>query len=384
VEYLDYNATTPVDPAVFEAMLPYLSGGIAGAYGNPSSSYELGHRTHDAVAIAREQVARLLGCPPETIVFTGGGSEANNLALKGVAERGTRRHLIISAVEHPAVLEVCRYLERHGFRVTVVPVDSTGLVDPGDVAKAIGRHTLLVSVMHANNEVGTIQPIREIAEAAHSQGALVHTDAAQSVGKISTRVGDLGVDLLTVAGHKLYAPKGVGCLYVRPGLELEPLVHGASQESGRRAGTENVAYVVGLGAAAEIAARQLAVEEPRLCGIRDRLHARLAESAGPLKLNGHPEHRLPNTLNVSFLGVDGRGLLAAVPEIAASLGSACHSDRVEPSPVLRAMGVSDAAALGAVRLSLGRYSTDEGVELAAAALIRGARSLRGQAAEVGG
>ena len=384
MEYLDYNATTPVDPAVFEAMLPYLSGGIAGAYGNPSSSYELGHRTHDAVAIAREQVARLLGCPPETIVFTGGGSEANNLALKGVAERGTRRHLIISAVEHPAVLEVCRYLERHGFRVTVVPVDSTGLVDPGDVAKAIGRHTLLVSVMHANNEVGTIQPIREIAEAAHSQGALVHTDAAQSVGKISTRVGDLGVDLLTVAGHKLYAPKGVGCLYVRPGLELEPLVHGASQESGRRAGTENVAYVVGLGAAAEIAARQLAVEEPRLCGIRDRLHARLAESAGPLKLNGHPEHRLPNTLNVSFLGVDGRGLLAAVPEIAASLGSACHSDRVEPSPVLRAMGVSDAAALGAVRLSLGRYSTDEGVELAAAALIRGARSLRGQAAEVGG
>lgn len=384
MEYLDYNATTPVDPAVLEAMLPYLSGGIAGGFGNPSSSYEIGHAAHEAVATARERVAGLLGCAPESIVFTGGGSEADNLALKGVAERSTGRHVIVSAVEHPAVLEVCAYLTRRGFRVTVVPVDAEGLVDPDDLRRAIEDDTCLVSIMHANNEVGTIQPIAEIAALAHARGVLVHSDAAQSVGKIPTLVDELGVDLLAIAGHKLYAPKGIGCLYVRPGLELEPVIHGASQESGRRAGTENVPYIVGLGKAAEIARGKLGSEGPRLRALRDRLHARLVESAGPIHLNGHPERRLPNTLNVSFLGLDGRALLAVVPEVAASLGSACHADRVEPSPVLRAMGVSDAVALGAVRLSLGRYSTEEGVDRAAEALVRGARTLRGETAEVSG
>ena len=384
MEYLDYNATTPVDPAVLQEMLPYLSGGIDGGFGNPSSSYGLGHAAHEAVATARARVAALLGCAPESIVFTGGGSEADNLALKGVAERAVGCHVVVSAVEHPAVLEVCAYLARRGFRVTVVPVDSTGLVDPDDVARAIEPDTRVVSVMHANNEVGTIQPIAEISATAHARGVLVHTDAAQSVGKIRTLIDELGVDLLSVAGHKLYAPKGIGCLYVRPGVELEPLIHGASQESGRRAGTENVPYIVGLGKAAEIAGAKLASEEPRLRALRDRLQARLAESAGPLHLNGHPERRLPNTLNVSFVGLEGRALLDAAAGVSASLGSACHSDRVDPSPVLKAMGVSDAVARGAVRLSLGRYSTEAGVDRAAEALIRGARTLRGETVEASG
>ncbi len=375
--YLDYNATTPVDPAVVEAMLPFLAGGLAGGFGNPSSSHEYGRRAHLALDEARARVAGLLGCQPGQIVFTGSGSEADNLAIKGVAEayRDRGRHVITSRIEHPAVLNTCRYLERHGYRVTYLPVDRDGRVRPSDVERALTAETILVSIMHANNETGVLQPIAEITALARARGALVHTDAAQSVGKFPTAVEALGVDLLTVVGHKLYAPKGVGALYVRDGVRLEPLVHGAGHEAGRRAGTENVPYAVALGKAAEIAAGNLADEARRLRALRDRLHERLAAAVSGLMLNGHPVERLPNTLNVSFPGVDGEELLAATPSVAASTGSACHAGRTEPSEVLLAMGLDRERALGAVRLSLGRFTTPEDVAGAATTLADGWRRL---------
>jgi len=375
--YLDYNATTPIDPKVAEAIRPCLMPGLAGIFGNPSSSHEYGRKAHAAVDEARAQVARLLGCRPEEVVFTGGGSEADNLAIKGVAEAYRERgnHLITSQVEHPAVLGTCRYLERHGYRVTYLPVDEHGLVRLADLERELTAETILVSIMHANNETGTLQPIAEIAALAHRQGALVHTDAAQSVGKVPTRVDELGVDLLTVAGHKLYAPKGVGALYVRSGVRLEPLVHGAGHEAGRRAGTENVPYMVALGKACEVAADRMADYAPRMRELRDRLQQLLAEAVPGLALNGHPTQRLPNTLNVSFPGVDGEELLAATPEVAASTGSACHAGRTEPSAVLLAMGIPRERALGAVRLSLGKLTTASDVEAAAEALGRTWRNL---------
>ncbi|MDA8217899.1 MAG: cysteine desulfurase family protein [Dehalococcoidales bacterium] len=375
--YLDYNATTPIAPAVAEAMRPFLEGGLEGGFGNPSSSHEYGRAAHEAVDRARALVAGLLACSPEEIVFTGGGSEADNLALKGVAEAYRERgdHIITSQVEHPAVLNTCRYLERRGHRVTYLPVDGDGKVSPAEVEAAIMEGTILVSFMHANNETGTINPIAEIAQVAHRHGVLVHTDAAQSAGKVPTKVDDLGVDLLTVAGHKLYAPKGVGALYVRSGIRLEPLVHGAGHEGGRRAGTENVPYVVGLGEACRIAAATMADYAPRMRDLRDRLRTLLAEVVPGLALNGHPQERLPNTINVSFPGVDGEALLVAAPEVAASTGSACHAGRTEPSAVLLAMGLSPERALGAVRLSLGKFTTAEEVERAASALVRAWRAL---------
>jgi cysteine desulfurase len=370
--YLDYNATTPLDPEVVAAIQPCLTPGLAGIFGNPSSSHEYGHRAHAAVEEARAQVARLLGCRPEEVVFTGGGSEADNLAIKGVAEAYRERgnHIVTSQVEHPAVLNTCRYLERHGYRVTYLPVDEHGLVRLADLDRALTPETILVSVMHANNETGTLQPIAELAALAHRRGALVHTDAAQSVGKVPTRVDDLGVDLLTVAGHKLYAPKGIGALYVRAGTRLEPLVHGAGHEAGRRAGTENVPYMAALGKACEVAADKMADYAPRMRALRDRLQQLLAEAVPGLALNGHPTQRLPNTLNVSFPSVDGEELLAATPEVAASTGSACHAGRTEPSAVLLAMGIPRERALGAVRLSLGKLTTASEVEAAASALGR--------------
>jgi cysteine desulfurase len=368
--YLDYNATTPIAPEVAEAMRPYLEGGLAGGFGNPSSAHAYGQRSHAAVDEARAHIAQILGCEAGEIVFTGCGSEADNLALVGVAEAHRERgnHLITSQIEHPAVLNTCRYLERRGFRVTYLPVDRDGRVDPADVARALTPATLLVSIMHANNETGVLQPIAEIARLAHPAGALVHTDAAQSVGKIPTRVDDLGVDLLTVAGHKLYAPKGVGALYVRRGVRLEPLLHGAGHESGRRAGTENVPYIVGLGAAGALAEGLLPTEAPRLRALRDRLLERLSAVVSGLASNGHLTERLPNTLNVSFPGIDGEELLAATPTIAASTGSACHAGRTDPSPVLLAMSIPPARALGAIRLSLGKYTTADEVDRAANAL----------------
>ncbi len=359
VIYLDHNASTPIAPEVREAMLPYLEEG----YGNPSSTHWAGAPAAEAVSGARAKLAEVLGCAPAEVVFTSGGTEANNTALKGVVEASgvARPHLVVSAVEHPAIVEPCRHLERHGAEVTYVPVDGTGLVDPDDVARAVRPETVLVSVMHANNEVGTIEPIAEISRVAREAGVLVHTDAAQSVGKVPTRVDDLGVDLLSVAAHKFYGPKGVGALYVRAGTRLESLMHGAGHESGRRAGTENVLLDVGLGAAAQLAG-DLAWTR-RVLALRDWVWARLHELYGhQVVLNGHPTERLPNTLNVSFVGGDGREILAAMPEVAASTGSACHSGGTEPSPVLAAMGVPRDVGAGAVRLSLGRSTTQGELE----------------------
>lgn len=362
--YLDYNATTPVDPRVLEAMLPYLRQ----HFGNPSSGHAYGSEANMGVERAREQVAELLGCAPDEVVFTGGGSEADNLALKGIAESDRDRgdQIITSQVEHPAVLGTCRYLARHGYQVTFLPVDGYGRVDPGDVRNAITPRTILITIMHANNEVGTLQPIAAIGEIARTHGIPFHTDAAQSVGKIPTRVDELGVDLLTVAGHKLYAPKGVGALYVRRGLAVEPLIHGAGHEGGRRAGTENVAGIVGLGAACQIAGQSLQTEADRLRGLRDRLHQGLIKQVDQVHLNGHFSERLPNTFNVSLAGVDSTSLLAAAPEVAASTGSACHSGETEPSAVLTAMGIPRELALGAVRFSLGRWTTAEEIDRAVA------------------
>jgi cysteine desulfurase len=367
--YLDYNATTPIDPAVRDAMLPFLSE----HFGNPSSTHTYGKQAYAAVATARQQLADLLGAHPDEIVFTGGGSEASNHAIKGLL-LGTNGHVIISAVEHPATIQPCEFLKSLGCSVTVLPVDGFGKVDPDDVRKAITPRTKLVSIMHSNNEVGTIDPIADIARVAHELGVLVHTDAAQSMGKVSVRVNELGVDLLTVAGHKLYAPKGIGALYVRRGVALVNLIHGAGHEGGRRAGTENVPYIVALGKAAAIAAAGLPTATSRLQELRDRLHNLLRDGLGDgIVLNGHPEVRLPNTLNVNFVGHIGAELLARVPEIAASTGSACHEGRVTLSPVLKAMGVLPEIGRGAVRLSVGRFTTEDEVDRAADLLVRECR-----------
>ncbi len=374
--YLDYNATTPIDPAVAAAMRPYLGE----HFGNPSSTHPYGRVTRKAVERARVQVAGLLGAETAEIVFTGGGSEAINQAIKGVVFATLSKtrlediHVITSAVEHPATLEPCAFLERLGCRVTVLPVDGHGVVDLAALGRALEAPTLLVSVMHANNEVGTLQPIRDIAALAHARGALVHTDAAQSAGKIAVDVGELGVDLLSLAGHKLYAPKGVGVLYVRRGVALEPLIHGAGHESGRRAGTENVPYMVGLGAAAELARQSLPEATERMRALRDRLWHGLRDAlAERVTLNGHPEQRLPNTLNVNFAGWAGAELLEAVPEVAASTGSACHEGLVRLSPVLAAMGVPPELGRGAVRLSVGRFTTEAEIDRAIELLIARAR-----------
>jgi cysteine desulfurase len=410
--YLDYNATTPVDPEVAEVGAEHLHA----TFGNPSSAHTYGQAAHAAIARARAEVADLLGCAPDEVVFTGGGSESDNLAIKGVAfarlglasgaissttsappgptahgrdgelifrRRGAdgassgRLHLITSAIEHPAILATCRWLvDRLGARLTVLPVDRLGCVDPDAVARAIEPTTALVTVMHANNEVGTIQPIAAIARVCRERGVPLHTDAAQSVGKVPTHVDQLGVDLLTVAGHKLYAPKGIGALYVRAGTALDSVVHGAGHESGRRAGTENTPYIAALGRAAALCQARLPDESARLRALRDRLHERLAEGVPGLALNGHPVDRLPNTLNVSLPGVDGADLLARTPAVAASTGSACHEGHTDPSPVLVAMGLPRDRALGAVRLTLGRWSTADEIDRAADALIASWRRIQ--------
>lgn len=374
--YLDYNATTPLDPGVVETMTPYLSE----RFGNPSSAHAYGRAAREAVERARAHVAGLLGAAPGEIVFTSGGSEASNHALKGIAFKALEKsapgdvHVVTSTVEHPATVEPCAFLERLGVRVTRLPVDRFGVVDLPALRRALDRPTVLVSVIHAQNEVGTLQPIREIAALAHERGALVHTDAAQSAGKIAVDVNALGVDLLTLAGHKLYAPKGVGALYVRDGLALEPLIHGAGHEGGRRAGTENVPYAVALGAACEIARRALPSSEPTVRRLRDRLWTRLHDALGDrIVLNGHPKRRLPNTLNVNFVGWIGAELLEAIPEIAASTGSACHEGHVQLSPVLAAMGVEPELGRGAIRLSLGRFTTADEIDRASALLAAAAR-----------
>ncbi len=358
--YLDYNATTPIDPRAAEAMGPFLRE----EFGNPSSLHPPGLRAKEAMEKARGEVADLLGASPAEIVFTGGGSESNNQVIKGVAaaHRGRPRHIITTQIEHPSVLEPCRYLEGEGVEVTYLEVDGRGRVAPEAVGKALRPETILISVMHSNNEVGTLQPIAEIGKMARAAGVLFHTDASQSVGKLPIGVGALGVDFLTVAGHKVYAPKGIGALYIREGISLVSLIHGAGQEGGRRAGTESVLLMVGLGAACRLAKEGLPVEIPRIQALRDSLHQGLQGRVSRLTLNGHPEERLPNTLNVSFPGVPGFELLSELEGVCASTGSACHEGSGEISPVLRAMGVDEAVGLGAVRFSLGRWTTQEEVD----------------------
>ena len=369
--YLDYNATTPVDPRVADAMRPFLTGG----WGNPSSLHRPGREARAAVERARGQVAACLGCRPEEVVFTSGGSESDNLAIRGVVGARGGGHVVTSAVEHPAVLEVVRALERESrIALTVVAVDRRGRVDPDAVAAALRPDTVLVSVMLANNEVGTLQPLAEITARCRERGVLVHTDAAQAVGKIAVDVAALGVDLLTVAGHKLYAPKGIGALFVRTGVRLEPLIRGAGHEMGLRAGTENVLEIVGLGAACELVTAELDSELPRLAAQRDRLATALREAVPAMTEHGDPAARLPNTLSVAFPGIDAGLLLARLgDEVAASAGAACHAEDVEVSHVLEAMDVDTATALGTVRLSVGRFTTDAEVDRAAtliAGLVR--------------
>jgi cysteine desulfurase len=377
--YLDINATTPIDPRVADAMLPYLRE----HFGNPSSGHAYGVATRRAVEAARAQVAALLGCAVDEVIFTSGGSESNNTAIKGVAAayRDRGNHVVTSAVEHPAVIEVCRYLEGQGFRVTYVEVDGAGRVDPADVEKAITTGTILVTIMHANNEVGTIQPIAEIAAIARTRGVLVHSDCAQSVGKIPVSVAELGVDLLSLAGHKLYAPKGIGALYVRAGVKLEKLMHGADHEMNQRAGTENVLEIVGLGKACELVAKEQGAQD-HLRRLRDRLEQGIRERIPAAHVHGHPEHRLPNTCSIAFPGLEANTILAELDGVAASAGAACHADHVDVSAVLQAMHVPVEVAMGTIRLSVGRFTTEEEIDRAIEAIadVVGRLSPRGSRA----
>lgn len=372
--YLDYNATTPVDPRVVLAMMPYLRE----QFGNASSAHSYGYPAHAALVTARSRVARLVGAKPSEIVFTGGASETNNLSIKGAVFARFPRpaHIVSTVIEHPAVLNTLAYLQsRFSVAHTLVPVDVSGRVDPDEIRSAIRSETVLISVMHANNEVGTLQPIRAIGGIAREAGVLFHVDAAQSAGKIPLDVEGDSVDLLSIAGHKLYAPKGVGALYIRQGAAIDPLIHGSGQEGGIRAGTENIPGTVAMGVACELALNELADESHRLTWLRDRLEQRLRDGIPGLELNGHPLERLPNTLNVSFPHVTGQAVLALGPDVAASTGSACHSSQPEPSPVLLAMGLSPERAIGAVRLSLGRMSTEAEIDRAGDCLVNAYRQL---------
>ena len=367
--YLDYNASTPLAPCVAAKMREVMED----AFGNPSSPHWAGAPARVHVEHARTRVAELLGCAPSEIVFTSGGSEANNFALKGVffarAQEIASPHIITTAVEHPAIVAPCEFLARLGARITALAVDGTGCIDPDDLRRAMTPDTVLVSVMHANNEVGTILPIEACSAIAREHGVAFHTDAAQSVGKIPTRVDDLGVDLLSIAGHKIHAPKGIGALYARAGTKLEPLVHGAGHEHGRRAGTESAMLAAALGEACRLADDRSEME--RIRRLRDRFWSALQQRFGDgVALNGHPESRLPNTLNVSFVGREGAKVLARLEGVAASTGSACHSDRVELSPVLAAMQVPEHVGMGAVRFSLGRGTSGEEIDSVISRLAR--------------
>jgi cysteine desulfurase len=372
--YLDHNATTPVDPDALKAMMPYLRE----EFGNPSSSYELGRKAKEAIEKAREEVARLLGCDHQEVIFTSGGSESNNIVLKGLIDFRSpeRSHIITSAIEHPAILNPALFLMELGVRVTIVPVDRFGRVDPEKVQKAILPETTLITIMLANNETGTLQPIKEISGIARRSGIPFHTDAAQAVGKLEVYVNELGVDFLTVAGHKLYGPKGVGALFIRHGQELAPLIHGAGQEGGKRSGTESVILSVGLGAACRTAKKRLDNDFKEMTTMRDRLQLLLLEGIEGLVLNGHEAERLPNTLNVSVPGLEGGKILEGLAGIMASTGAACHDRSVRLSHVLSAMGVSPEVGMGALRLSVGRSNTMEQIEEAARLIIDQVKKMR--------
>ena len=381
--YLDYNATTPLAPEVIKAMLPYMDN----VFGNPSSLHIYGLEAKKAVEGARKKVANLLHAHSDEIIFTSGGTEANNLAIKGVAfsMRGVGKHIITSSIEHPAVIKVCRYLEGQGFQITELPVDPFGKVNPGDVEKNIRPETILITIMHANNEVGTIQAMGEIGEIARRRGIMFHTDAAQTVGKIPVNVVEMKVDLLSVAAHKLYAPKGIGALYVRRGVILEKQLHGADHESNMRAGTENVMQIVGFGEAAEIVTiselQRTKEGNKKSCGglkkLRDLLFEGIRKEIPEVRLNGHPEDRLPNTLSLGFPGVEAAFLLNEMKDIAASAGAACHSDRAEVSGVLAAMQVPREYAMGTIRFSLGRMTTEEDINQAIPSIVAAYRGIKG-------
>ena len=358
--YLDYNATTPIDSEVADAMLPFLKE----HFGNPSSSHWYGIQTKKAIQKARKQVASSLSCNAEEIIFTSGGTESNNFAIKGIAfaNRAKGNHIITSTIEHPAVIEVCKFLEKNGFDISYISVDKYGIVNLTELEKAITSQTILITIMHANNEVGTIQPIKEISEIAEKNEIIFHTDAAQSVGKTPTNVNKLGVDLLSVAGHKLYAPKGIGALYIRQGIKLEKFMHGADHEQDQRAGTENVLEIVGLGKACEIAGRNLEKNMAHMKKMRDKLYNGLIQNLEDIKLNGHPTKRLPNTLSLSFPNLEADGILSELEEVAASAGAACHSDSIELSPVLTAMNIPEKYAMGTIRFSTGRKTTEDEID----------------------
>jgi selenium donor protein len=365
--YLDYNATTPIDPEVFQAMEPYLRD----HFGNPSSNHPYGIINRKAVERARESIAGLLNCHPREIIFTSGGTESNNLAIKGIAyaSRSKGNHIICSVIEHPSVMEVCRYLEKNGFSLSYIPVDQDGIIDPGTLEQAIRPGTILITVMHANNETGAIQPVTDISVIARKYRIPFHTDAAQSVGKIGTDVNILGVDLLSVAGHKCYGPKGIGALYVREGITIEKLIHGADHEFNRRAGTENVSQIVGLGKACEIAAAHLQEYSLKMKNTRDYLYQLLSERLPEIRWNADPEKCLPNTLHVSFPGLDAGLLIASLEKTAVSAGAACHSDQIQVSHVISAIQVPQDYAAGSLRFSTGRYTTKEEIETAAGEVI---------------
>jgi cysteine desulfurase len=370
--YFDYNATTPVDPDVLKAMLPYLGD----EFGNPSSAHTLGRRARDAVEAARGEVASLIGASPDEVLFTSGGTESNNIAIRGMASANrARRAIVTTAIEHPATEACCVFLESQGQKVTRIVPNADATVDPEKFIAAIDDGTALATIIHAQNETGTLQPVAEISAAARSRGATIHTDAAQSVGKIAVDVDELGVDLLSIAGHKLYAPKGIGALYIRRGIDLPPLLLGAGQEHGRRPGTENVAYIVALGEACRIARRHLQTGLHELKSLADALFNRLRREIPGVRLVGHPVQRLPNTLNVLFPGVSGRRLLECCPGVLASNGSACHADSEEPSAILTALGIPPHEALGSVRLSLGRHTSGADIEIAASQLVAAWRVL---------
>lgn len=373
--YLDYNATTPVDPRVADAMEPFLRT----VFGNPSSPHAQGRAARSAIDEARGHAAALLGCPEAGIVFTSGGTEANNHAIIGAAAAaGEGAHVVTTAVEHPAVTEVCRHLESRGVTTTLVPVDRLGRVDPEAVVGAFTDRTVLVSVMHANNEVGTVQPVRAVAEAARARGILVHSDCAQSTGKIPVDMDALGVDMLSVAGHKLYAPKGVGILALREGVEIPNIMYGAGHEGGRRPGTENILEIVGLGEACRLVREEGDEESARLAGLRDDLQALLLEGVPDALVHGDPDGRLPNTLSIAFPGVTAAAVMEAVPHVAVSAGAACHGGGATISHVLAAMGVAPDLARGTLRFSLGRFTTRDEIEAAAPAVTGAVRSLRGR------
>ncbi len=365
--YLDYNATTPIDPIVAEAMMPYLTT----HFGNPSSSHYYGKITHDAVEKSRRQIANLLNCTTEELIFTSGGTESNNYAIKGVARayKNKGNHIISSNVEHPAVTEVCDFLQKEGFEITYLPVDRDGLISLRQVEKVIRPSTILITIMHANNEVGTIMPIKEISEIAHRHNIFVHSDCAQSVGKIEVTADSLGVDLLSIAGHKLYAPKGIGALYVKKGINLEKQIHGAGHESGRRAGTENILEIVGLGKAAELISNNLDEYSYHMKKMRDLLEKSLFDKIPDLKINGHPEKRLPNTASVSFKNREANKMLSQLKGIAASAGAACHGDGVDISNVIKAMNIPLEYAKGTLRFSVGRHTSEEEINRAVAEIV---------------